>query len=362
MHVFASSSLDDENNTNVNTSPIHFFNTCMVDELDQQQPYHSGVFCSGLFAQSFKPTLEIITRAELYIFKGSGGLQISICNDLNNIEENTITTVYTEHEDIPSGENWVEFDFPDAVVIPNQEYYIVFEPDDSMFWEQHLKDPYEQGCSWKYLSDEWENISDLDFVFKTYGNKNAPFPPTLSGPTIGEADTSISFILQATDLDNDELYYYIDWGDTTNPEWIGPYASGEQITIDHIWTQAGIFTIRAKVKDIHHVESNWSEPATITIHKPDLEIIEISSGFGSINAMIQNNGDATAVSIPWSISIDGIVSNSYTSGVIDSLDAEDIVSVQTAFIVGIGKITITVTVADVSKMIEATIFGPFIIL
>ena len=60
----------------------------------------------------------------------------------------------------------------------------------------------------------------------------------------------------------DDIY---EWQDDTNSSWIGPYPSGETVTANHTWTAQGIYTIKAKAKDINEFESDWT---TLEISMP----------------------------------------------------------------------------------------------
>ena len=84
-----------------------------------------------------------------------------------------------------------------------------------------------------------------------------PTPPEITGPAEGKPKTPYTYNLQSTDPDNQQLSYYIDWGDGTNSGWIGPYASEESITATHTWSKKGSYTIQAKAKDIQDLESDW---------------------------------------------------------------------------------------------------------
>ena len=54
------------------------------------------------------------------------------------------------------------------------------------------------------------------------------------------------------------IYYWIIWGDGCPAvEWIVPYASGEEIVLTHTFESQGMFSIRAKARDIHEAESDW---------------------------------------------------------------------------------------------------------
>ncbi|MBE3139152.1 MAG: hypothetical protein IMZ53_01050, partial [Thermoplasmata archaeon] len=60
-----------------------------------------------------------------------------------------------------------------------------------------------------------------------------------------------------TDLDGHNIFYFVDWGDNTTTEWLGPYVSGTMIHITHSWTEAGSYTVKAKAKDTMNAESGW---------------------------------------------------------------------------------------------------------
>ncbi len=62
---------------------------------------------------------------------------------------------------------------------------------------------------------------------------------------------------QATDRNNDDVSYFIDWGDNTTSGWVGPYASGVAIIQSHAWSKKGTYTIKAKARDVYGTESGW---------------------------------------------------------------------------------------------------------
>lgn len=98
-------------------------------------------------------------------------------------------------------------------------------------------------------------------------HRNPEKPYTPSGPANGRTGKNYKFTTKAFDPDNDQIYLKFNWGDDTNSEWIGPYASGEEITLSHTWKEKGEYTIKVKAKDIYGYESEWSDPAVISIPK-----------------------------------------------------------------------------------------------
>jgi len=97
------------------------------------------------------------------------------------------------------------------------------------------------------------------------GNNRPPNTPTITGPTEGTVGVATMYNFTATDPDGDQVYYFIDWGDTTNSSWIGLYSSGAQITQSHTWTTKGTYTIKAQAKDINDLKSDW---ATLSVTMP----------------------------------------------------------------------------------------------
>jgi len=96
-------------------------------------------------------------------------------------------------------------------------------------------------------------------------NSNSPpNAPSITGPASGKAGQQCSYTFNSTDPNSDDVYYYVDWGDTTSG-WVGPFASGVDATVNHTWTQTGVYAIIAKAKDIYDDESNWSELFTVSI-------------------------------------------------------------------------------------------------
>jgi hypothetical protein len=96
-----------------------------------------------------------------------------------------------------------------------------------------------------------------------------PDKPSINGLSSGKAGEKYDYTFQAFDIDGDDLYYYIDWGDDQVEEWIGPHSSGEEIILSHTWSEENTYTIRAKVKDINEEESEWE---TLEISMPKFRV------------------------------------------------------------------------------------------
>jgi C1A family cysteine protease len=92
-----------------------------------------------------------------------------------------------------------------------------------------------------------------------------PTKPTITGSKEGIPGNEYIYKLTSVDPDgNDDVYYYVDWGDGTNSGWLGPYAEGEEIDVNHTWTNKGTYVVKAKAKDPNDAESEWGK-LTVTM-------------------------------------------------------------------------------------------------
>ncbi|MCX6672142.1 MAG: PKD domain-containing protein, partial [Euryarchaeota archaeon] len=97
-------------------------------------------------------------------------------------------------------------------------------------------------------------------------NIGPDYPPSTpqkpSSTTTGYADKSYIYTTNATDPNNDQIYYRWDWGDGNYSIWLGPYNSGQVASASHVWAK-GNYSIKVKAKDALGLESGWSDPLTI---------------------------------------------------------------------------------------------------
>jgi hypothetical protein len=102
----------------------------------------------------------------------------------------------------------------------------------------------------------------MDSMVYCFGDEiinKPPNAPTIDGPTGGKIDTEYNYIFRSVDLNDDDVFYYIKWGDGHVETWDGPHTSGEDINFTHTYSREGTFIIKAKAKDIFNEESEWSE-------------------------------------------------------------------------------------------------------
>jgi len=347
-------------------------NLFTLDQIDQQQTYLTCYYGSYdmLFAQSFIPQLNSLTRIKLVTYRDIQGgspynLNVSIRSNLNGTDLTSLTVL---SQNIPVEETWFEFNFTDIQTTPGYTYYIIWDTLDGSDGDDYIgwgmgedSNPYPSGTAWVKLQSGWDTFTfdNCDFCFITYGNPGgnqapsadftwippSPYPgltisfdasasqdsdgtitmyewdwnndgvydeshttptvthswsnvgnypvtvkvtdddgaidtetktvtvienqppsaPTIDGPASGKIKVQHNYTLNALDPNGHDVYYYVDWGDTTNSGWVGPFASGVDIIINHTWTKKGTYIVTAKAKDTYGLEG---PTATLEVSMP----------------------------------------------------------------------------------------------
>jgi hypothetical protein len=172
----------------------------------------------------------------------------------------------------------------------------------------------------------------------------SPDEPAIDGPTFGKPETDYTFEFTASDPENEQIYYYIDWGDGTYEDWIGPYNSGDTIEASHEWTELGDYEIKAKAKDINGARSLWSDPYQMHIGLPSLELDIIEGGILRAKTQLKNTGDAEATDVNWEIKLQGgtILLGQETTGTIPYIGPGESVQIRTKLVFGLGQTRIII--------------------
>jgi hypothetical protein len=88
-------------------------------------------------------------------------------------------------------------------------------------------------------------------------DSDAPDAPTINGPPSGKEGEEYEYTFVTTDPNDDDVYYYITWGDGTSEKWIGPFGSGEEVKLNHTWTRKSSYCITAQAKDTNGLIGPW---------------------------------------------------------------------------------------------------------
>lgn len=109
-----------------------------------------------------------------------------------------------------------------------------------------------------------------DNVYYFTGPNYPPLKPeTPDGSLSGKPDVDYEFSSSCVDPEGNRLYYWFDWGDGNDSDWLGPYESGEIVIANYSWKSEGTFDIKVKTLDILStdydvgIESEWSDPLTV---------------------------------------------------------------------------------------------------
>jgi PKD repeat protein len=196
-----------------------------------------------------------------------------------------------------------------------------------------------------------------------------PNKPTITGPTIGKVGKNNDFIVSAVDPDGDNISSYkIDMGDNNIIVLLGPYASGANVSFSYTWQQRGTYTVKAKAKDVHDSESNWSAPLVITIAGPVLNIT-MKNGIGLVFD-IQNIGDADATNVTLNVSLKGGFilrpKGGHVEFTIAILHPQEH-AVEKILVIGLGKAILTIQlkadgIPPVEKQVNVLVLGVFVII
>jgi hypothetical protein len=144
---------------------------------------------------------------------------------------------------------------------------------DALFYFEYTETPYyhTDGDTMEHINATYA-VKNIRLILATLAElsevgltSNPPATPQLTGPTSGVINEEHFYRVATTDPDGDDVYYYVDWGDGTNSGWVGPYTSGLTVTISHIWSEIGVYDVKARAKDIWGARSGWSEPLVVTI-------------------------------------------------------------------------------------------------
>ncbi len=167
---------------------------------------------------------------------------------------------------------------------------------------------YNKVYYWKVVAkDDQSQTEGPVWSFSTSDNSSPSKPVITNEVSEGNRNVSYSFQITSSDPENENIYYYIDWRDSTITNWAGPYSSGQQVTFTHRWHNLGAFTVFVKAKDVNGAESAPdSVNITIVNLKPNVPIVSISDTtlFPDSSAIFSfyikdNDNDSLYLKIDW---------------------------------------------------------------
>ena len=107
------------------------------------------------------------------------------------------------------------------------------------------------------LIKDWAGYGrDYTIQYKSIG---VPYMHRIFGPASLLPGFEMEYSFEATDPQGEDIYFYIDWGDGSIEDWVGPFSSGDPEQFIHTWEDQGSYTIKAKAKDTNGYESDLVE-------------------------------------------------------------------------------------------------------
>ena len=95
---------------------------------------------------------------------------------------------------------------------------------------------------------------------------DAPETPLITGDINGYVRKNYEYILQVTSPTDNDVYYFVEWGDYKFEKWFGPYPSGDQVKVFHSWMEPGTYNIRVRAKTADGLCGPWGE-LTVSMKK-----------------------------------------------------------------------------------------------
>lgn len=265
-----------------------YSNDPRIDQYQKKYLSTGMLLCQRFsWAQSFIPIMDTLTKIKIKIDRFGNGNSSVILSIREHLKGPDLTSVTISYDSIPSSNiEWISFDFPDIKLKPGTQYYIVISTEgesdgvnSSYTWYgSNNSYSYENGEIWIYWSnsDIWERWNpSVDGSFMTFYNSSTLNNPVLTGPASGKINKLCEYQIYANDSKNNDVFYYIDWGDGSNTGWLGPFESSQMINISHKWLTEGSYLIKAKAKNNDNQISDWvALEITMPKSKPHFIILE----------------------------------------------------------------------------------------
>jgi len=115
-----------------------------------------------------------------------------------------------------------------------------------------------------------------DFLKICYGidDNSPPSIPSIKGPVRGKFGEEKEYILTASDVDNDDICFIVDWGDGTS-DWTKLVSVDDETITSHIWEERGSYIIKARCIDQFGQESDWASlEVSMPRYEPHIYFIE----------------------------------------------------------------------------------------
>jgi len=217
-----------------------------VDQSDENGSVHA-VLALQSFSQSVQPltVTEVLSASAVY-----PGASVVVSGSVVNSQTQAPVVGGAVTVEIPAtGDVWT------ATTNSSGGYLVTFAapvvPDDTPV-------PHETGSGGVVVRCQKNGLEGYCVRTLTTLENTPPAAPTITGDSQGKPGVQYTYGLCSIDPENDTVWYFVDWGDNSSSDWVGPSASGVNVTLTHTFAKKGTYSIRAKAKDDSGAESNWS--------------------------------------------------------------------------------------------------------
>jgi outer membrane protein assembly factor BamB len=147
-------------------------------------------------------------------------------------------------------------------------YLYALNPNGTLRWKfyagEHVESSPVIGEDGTIYIAAYSGLSSYLYALETINNLR-PSTPTIDGTASGKINQNYEYTIVSTDPDENNISYYVAWGDGISTGWFGPFPSGEEQTVSHTWTKKGTYTIRVWAMDNY---SSESDPGTLSVTMP----------------------------------------------------------------------------------------------
>jgi hypothetical protein len=117
---------------------------------------------------------------------------------------------------------------------------------------------------------EWTKTWSFHVADSTSPDK----PEKPVGPGRGKFGENYTYTTSTIDPEGEIVWYNFSWGDGTYSGWLGPYASEQEVTASHNWSEKGSYEVKVQAMDECGAISEWSDPIPVTMPYVYLTLLE----------------------------------------------------------------------------------------